>query len=114
MRMWQPTVMVFNDVKVIGSLSDLYIPPSNFHVKPVLSYSHELPSFQKEEKEVAEILIVSTEELLNCEIKQTKIQLQNDLLFKTPYLDLSQKVVWGATAMILNELKIHLSHEITK
>ena len=41
-----------NSVEVIGQLSQLYIPPSNFNVQPVIAYTNNIPDFILEENEV--------------------------------------------------------------
>ena len=41
-------------------------------------------------------------------IKKIKLQFNNGKTLNTPYFNLNSKIVWGATAMILNELKHYL------
>lgn len=93
-------------VEVIGTLTQVYIPPSNFLVQPVIAISSELPDFILNQREVQSIIPFSLNELLNDElIKETYIELEKGLKIKTPYFDVRGRVLWGATAMILNELK---------
>lgn len=87
-------------------LSPIYIPPSNFLVTPFLGISLSKPLFVKEEREVDEILEVNLHELLqHNKLPQTSIQTSSNTVINTPYLKLQNQVVWGATAMILNEFK---------
>ena len=98
-----------SDVQVLTALSNIYIPPSNFHITPILGISGKRPEYVAEEKEVNHILEVPLSELLNPSVlKETTIKSKKGN-FKSPYLDLHGKIVWGATAMILNELKHFLS-----
>ncbi len=89
----------------LGELTDLYIPVSNFLVHPVVAYIDELPVFVLEENEVAELVSCSLEVLCSDEIRKVKdIQISKQMTLKrVPYFEIQGKVVWGATAMILNE-----------
>ncbi|MFZ9847927.1 MAG: NUDIX hydrolase [Flavobacteriales bacterium] len=95
-----------SNITIIGELSDLYIPPSNFKVYPFVGVSYTQPHFIKGPKEVAEIIELSISELLREDIiKSKKMKLAAGLNFNTPYFDIQNHVVWGATAMMLNELR---------
>lgn len=100
-----------SEIQLIGNLTDLYIPPSNFHVHPYVGIVDKKPAMAKEDFEVAEIVEVSLRDFLNDDIIQrTKVKVGNGMRIETPYFNLGGKVVWGATAMILNEFR-HLIKE---
>jgi len=106
---WEEININKKDINIVGKLSKLYIPPSNFEVTPVLAFSKNQPNFIPSKREVVEILEVKIKDLVQPEIiKKTKIQFKNGKTLITPYFDLHSKTVWGATAMILNELKHYL------
>lgn len=95
-----------HEIEVIGKLSDLFIPPSNFKVTPVLSYSTKTPDFEIDTYEVKELLEVPVSHLLQeTTVKNTVIHFSNGFKLPTPYFDIDGKIVWGATAMMLSELK---------
>lgn len=95
-----------NQINKIGEMSQVYIPPSNFLVSAFLSFHDELPHFVKEEKEVKEILEIPVRLVMDeNNIKNTKINLGNGMKLATPYFDLKEKIVWGATAAILSEFR---------
>ena len=109
---WEETNIEANNLKVIGELSQIFIPPSNFEVTPVLAVSNYRPSFKADNREVEEILEINLSELLHPEnLLEKEISLGKGKSLTTPYFNLQARTVWGATAMILNELKHYLIQE---
>jgi hypothetical protein len=93
-------------VFVVGSLSKIFIPPSNFEVTPILAKTDLRPDFVENKKEVVNILEVKLSDLIEPKtIKKTLIEFDNGKRLRTPFFSLNSKIVWGATAMILNELR---------
>lgn len=98
--------VTYDEVNVIGQLSDLFIPPSNFKVTPVVSFSERLPQFEIDPYEVKELIEMPLNHLIEeSTVKQTVIEFSNGFKLKTPYFDIDGRIVWGATAMMLSELK---------
>lgn len=92
-------------VEVIGSLTELYIPVSNFLVSPIVGFLDHKPNFMPELREVDKIIPTALHHVIRPEIlKQTSISLGGGKYLETPYFDIDGEVVWGATAMILSEL----------
>lgn len=98
--------------ELVRELKEIYIPPSNFNVYPFLVLLNHPPSFVKDDKEVKEIITIDLDSLLNCKITQTLIPVptklnelntQNDVL--VPAFKLAGYNVWGATAMMLSEIR---------
>ncbi len=103
-----------NEIIILGSLSKLYIPPSNYVIFPSVGYITERPVFKPSEKEVDEIIEYDIMSLLDPEIKKiTRIKIMKVFSFNAPYFDIHKKIVWGATAMVLSEFREILS-EIKK
>lgn len=97
-----------HQVNVLGRLSDLYIPTSNFLVSPVVGFLTHHPTFVPEQHEVAKILLTDLDYLLGPEIRKEKVlDLEHGIKLNAPYFEIDGEVVWGATAMILSEL-IHI------
>ncbi len=95
---------------VIGKLTPVYIPVSKFMVQPFVAYVEQKPNFTASAYEVNELIEMEIDHLLNPDIiKETTIEPTPGLKLKTPYFDVQGKVLWGATAMMLNELKWVLS-----
>lgn len=95
-------------VEVLGKLSDLYIPTSNFLVTPVIGFLSNTPTFIPEQKEVSRIIKTEVRSIFEPQIrKRTYLELGRGVRLDTPYFDIDGEIVWGATAMILSEL-LHL------
>lgn len=92
-------------VEVLGRLTDLYIPTSNFLVSPVLGFLEETPRFIPEAREVERIIPTAMSMVGQPQIRQrTYVPIGEGGQVETPYFALDGEVVWGATAMILSEL----------
>lgn len=97
-----------SQVQILGEMTSLYIPPSNFLVSPFIGIAQQKPNFVPEIKEVDRILLPTLKELLSPSIKkQKKFHFSRHLILDTPYFEIDGEVVWGATAMMLSEL-LHL------
>ncbi|HRI29208.1 MAG TPA: CoA pyrophosphatase [Chitinophagales bacterium] len=95
-------------VTVLGALSQLYIPASNFWVLPTVGYLTRRPTFNPDTREVAAVLEVPLPYLLQESIvKQKTITGSTGITIQAPYYDVDGHVVWGATAMIISEF-LHL------
>ncbi|OOG72787.1 CoA pyrophosphatase [Algoriphagus sp. A40] len=93
------------EVQILGKLSDLYIPTSNFLVSPVIGFLEKRPDLIPEEKEVFRIIQTNLQFLLKPEVRKQKVlEFGPALKLDTPYFEIDGEVVWGATAMILSEL----------
>ncbi|QFZ55198.1 CoA pyrophosphatase [Oceanihabitans sp. IOP_32] len=93
-------------IKVVKQLSEIYIPPSNFYVQPFMGVSQTTPIFIKEEKEVEAIIEVDLQHFLDDKSIITKtVSASYSKNVEVPAFHLSNHVVWGATAMMLSEIK---------
>lgn len=97
--------IIAEQVNVIGKLSDLHISVSNFIVTPVIGVTHSRPEFIPEPEEVVAVIESDLDDIVNPEKRKTGVVTAGGK-FKvhTPYIDIGDRIVWGATAMILNEL----------
>lgn len=91
----------------LGKLTELFIPISKFCVQPYLYFCEEIQPFHPDKREVEEIIHFPLEELKReTAIKSKSIRMSSGITIKdVPYFDLNQRVVWGATAIILSELR---------
>lgn len=94
-------------IQIIGSLSKIYIPPSNFLVTPFIGFLNEIPNFKPDPKEVHQVISFQLDILLSESIIGNKkfTASATGLTIEAPYFSIEGNEVWGATAMILSELK---------
>lgn len=91
-------------LELLGQLTPLYIPPSDFTVHPFVGWLEEEPQLRPSNVEVAEVLEVSLEDLLNPATRVVgKVRVHPHLRRDVPYYAIQGHQVWGATALILGE-----------
>lgn len=90
-------------VDVLGALTPLYIPPSNFCVHPFVGHPPSATSLRPTDAEVERILQVPLAHLLDPSTRMTETRRLNDTDVDVPYYDVAGYTVWGATAMMLAE-----------
>jgi len=93
-------------IEVIKTMSPLYIPPSNFMVYPYIAVSESTPTFVKQEDEVEAIIEVKLGDFLDeTNTLTTRVPTSFNVEVDVPAFKLNDHIVWGATAMMLSELK---------
>jgi len=92
-------------IHIIGPITGLYIPISNFQVQPIIAYYDDLPQFKADSFEVNQIIETEIQELFNKKNKHEEIIHKNGFEIKAPYYDVKGHKLWGATAMIVSELE---------
>jgi 8-oxo-dGTP pyrophosphatase MutT (NUDIX family) len=98
--------IIMEDVEVVGQLTEIYIPVSNFKVTPVIGCVHYCPDFILDKREVEELIELKLSDLTAVkELSETQITFPNHEILKTPCFNFNTKIVWGATAIILNEMR---------
>ncbi|RLD47327.1 MAG: coenzyme A pyrophosphatase [Bacteroidetes bacterium] len=100
-------------VEILGWLTTLIIPVTNFEVHPLVIFSKQEPKLKISEEEVDCIIKTSIKDLLNLKnIKRTSFGNSTSGRFiKAPYFEIEGYKVWGATAMIISELLLTLFPE---
>jgi 8-oxo-dGTP pyrophosphatase MutT (NUDIX family) len=96
-----------NDITVIGSLTEFFVIPSNFIITPIVAYQPSKPTFRADPYEVVRVLECDVDTILDEEsihVKEIVAAKVNQLM--APHFVVEDEIVWGATAMILNEFRV--------
>ena len=91
-------------IRILGELTPLYIPPSNYCIYPVVAAADKRPDFQPSALEVAEVIEVPLDLLLESQnVRKEMWTLMGTEVMVLFYFFRGHKI-WGATAMVLAEL----------
>lgn len=91
-------------INIIGQLSRIYIPPSNYMVYPFIAIQIQTSVFLTNQNEVKEIFEIPLHRLIENRTIIQGLQHQTTRgLITAPAFRIGNLVIWGATAMILSE-----------
>ncbi|RIV23659.1 CoA pyrophosphatase [Fibrisoma montanum] len=93
-----------SDVTVLGHLTELFIPPSNFYVLPVIGMLPYRPDFYPDPREVEAVVEVDLDTLLDETIVGDSQVEVRGMTVDAPFYQIENYRVWGATAMMISEL----------
>jgi len=91
-----------SDIKVIGKISPIYIPISNYLMQPIVGLLKRKPNFIKNKDEVAEIYSLNIKNLIEAKIVSKTFTINNEIV-TAPFYIVNGIEIWGATAMVLSE-----------
>lgn len=90
-------------LSVLGMLTPLYIPPTDYEVYPFVARHDGVPFFVPQLHEVAEIIEVPLDFLLDPANRFEEPWELRGFVVQVPYYLVGAHKVWGATAMMLSE-----------
>ena len=103
---WEEIGVPNHQIQVIKQMTEVYIPPSNFYVQPFIGIAAQTPKFIKQDEEVEGIIEVSLTHFLDETNVVTKsVTTSYTTKIEVPAFELNGHIVWGATAMMLSEIK---------
>jgi 8-oxo-dGTP pyrophosphatase MutT (NUDIX family) len=94
-------------IEVLGTLSEIYIPPSHFLVQPYVGWLNHPAEFRPDTREVSEILIEPLQRLFAPDnITETRIYIPTfKAWIQAPSMNIQGHTLWGATAMMVHEFR---------
>lgn len=96
------------DVQIIGTLTPLYVPPSNFEIHPIVGTIGYFPRWIPHIEEVAEMIEAPVDALFDDSLKGQEMLERRGAIFEIRYYRINGHKVWGATAIMLGELETRL------
>jgi len=100
---WEELGVYPDQVQIIGSLTPLYIPPSNFCIYPVVAIASSPLSFKPHPEEVAEVIEVPLIHLAEARTIRRETWKIGEQPVDVPFYGFKTHKIWGATAMVLAE-----------
>lgn len=94
---------IIEEIEILGSLTELHIPVSNFLVSPFVGYTDSTPTFQPDVTEVQFVIEIPIGELLDPQIKDREKVYRHNQVINAPFYRVGSEKIWGATAMMLSE-----------
>lgn len=105
----EEVALALDQVRVLGPLTPLDIPVSGFRLHPIVATASTRPDLTPSDGEVARILEIGVDELLNPRHFITTERERDGVTFKVPAFRIANVEIWGATAMVLAEFLALLS-----
>ena len=103
---YEETGVDTSKIKVIGTLTPLFIPVSNMIVTPVIGWMDKKPQFKYRREEVVFLIDADLRRLIDPSIVKTNpIELKGEMV-EVKYFNYDDNTIWGASAMILQELLV--------
>ena len=100
------------DVKILGTLTELFIPPSNFFVLPVIGCIPYRPDFFPDAREVEDVFQIKLDEISdNSIVGSSDIIVRGEQVI-APHYEVQGHKIWGATAMMISELLSVLNSDV--
>jgi 8-oxo-dGTP pyrophosphatase MutT (NUDIX family) len=91
------------DIEILGVLTPVFVFVSNFEVTPVLAVSHPPLVFRPNPTEVAEVVHIRVQDLIDPACRGSHVLRRGTLAFHAPHFLLAGHQIWGATSLILAE-----------
>ena len=95
---------ILEEIEILGSLTPLHIPVSNFMVHPFVGWMEETPVFRPDPAEVQYVIEASLAGLLDPSNSDSETLFHHGRPIEAPFYRVGKEKIWGATAMMLSEV----------
>lgn len=93
-------------IAVLKKMTEIYIPPSKYFVQPYIGITRATPKFIPQEEEVEALIEVPLSQFLDDTVLGTEtLSTSYATNIEVPAYFLNDTMVWGATAMMLSEIR---------
>ncbi len=96
-------------IEIIGELTKLYVPPSNFTIYPIVAINRGFNNYSPDPREVAEYIQIPLKSFDPHLSKRCKVQVGPYEWVHAPGYVINGHIIWGATAMIIAELYVAIT-----
>lgn len=101
--------IVSHKVKVIGQMTGFNVAVSSIFITPVVGIYTERPEFRPDPREVERVLVFSVSKLQKQEeVLSREVRSNGSTPLIAPHFEIDEEIVWGATAMVMNEFRMVL------
>jgi 8-oxo-dGTP pyrophosphatase MutT (NUDIX family) len=96
------------EIRILGTLTPLFIPVSNTLVTPAVAWTSQRPAFRRKPDEVVFLFDAEIKRFYDPSIVKKKPVKIGEEIINVKYYDYEGNMIWGATAMIIHELLVIL------
>lgn len=101
------------NIQILGKLSELYIPVSNFLIHPYIGWISKEPKFTINTNEVDKLFLLPLNAIINNDHKKTMPVETSQGVLDVPCYLIDEQLIWGATSMMIAELEVILKKQNT-
>ena len=98
---WEEIGISREEIEILGSLSELYVPVSRFQIHPFVGWLNKKPEFVINKYEVEKMISFPLKNMNNS-LDEVELETVTGMLM-VPCFQYEGEIIWGATAMILLE-----------
>jgi len=95
-------------IEILGAVTPLHIPVSNFMVYPFVGWMEKSPVFLPDPSEVQYVIEAAFTDLLDPSNSDSETLYHHKQSIEAPFYRVGKDKIWGATAMMLSEV-LHLA-----
>jgi 8-oxo-dGTP pyrophosphatase MutT (NUDIX family) len=101
---WEELAIISSEVELLGSLSPMYILPSNYCLTTIVAATYQRPDFRPHKGEVAELLEIPMDHFVGATNRRLERWTIRGEARQIPFFQFGSHKIWGATGMILAEM----------